>query len=224
MVFPPLSACSQCSHLHFFFFFHLPLTKTKQWFPSSFKWKVSARSMTLPPEGQVAGYLRCVKLRKVQRPSAGTLLLHCAHGAMWLLPGHGRAYPKPHSFQFKCSLVFHSTAKEFLDFLCFCVSWLSPVVLHKIRLHLLFCVSSSYRNDGDVFFLSFYALSLAKSTSTVRIRLELSVEPGSTSQLLESQAWTAAGTDLPPEPNGQCQQCVGLCHQVFSAHIYFKTG
>lgn len=54
--------------------------------------------------------------------------------------------------------------------------------------------------------------------------LELPVEPSSTSQLLESQAWTAAGTDLPPEPNGQCQQCVGLCHQVFSAHIYFKTG
>lgn len=115
-----------------------------------------------------------MKLRKVQHPSAGTLLLHRAHGAMWLLPGQGRAYPKPHSFQFKCSLVFHSTAKELLDFLCLCVSWLSPVVLRKIRLHLLFCASSSYRNDGDVFFLSFYALSLSKSTSTAQIRFRAS--------------------------------------------------
>lgn len=165
-----------------------------------------------------------VKLRKVQCPSAGTLLLHCAHGAMWLLPGQGRTYPKPHSFQFKCSLVFHSTAKELLDFLYFCVSWLSPVVLSKIWLHLLFRASSSYRNDVEVFSLSFYALSLAKSTWTARMWLELPVEPSSTSQLLESQAWIAAGTDPPPETNGQCQQCVCLCRQVFSDHIYFKAG
>lgn len=102
-------------------------------------------------------------------------LLCCAHGDVRLLPGRGRASPKSSSFHSKGSLLFFfpspgefcSTAKKLLDFfllLCFLI--ISSSGMWDPVKFALFSWIPFYRNGAEIFFLSLYALPLAKTSST----------------------------------------------------------
>lgn len=165
-----------------------------------------------------------------------TFLLCCALGDVQLLPGHGRANPKCNSFQFKGSLLlllpfpppclqgsFTALLRNYLIFFT-AVSWLSPVVVCEIWLSkfALFSWVPFYRNGAEIFFLSLYALPLAKTSSTVLtlvrccLRAQLHLSATGVQSLDSSRALGPF-----PKPNGKLSaECVYLPSVIFCLSLF----
>lgn len=160
------------------------------------------------------------------------MFLPChTRGDVRLLPGHGRANPKCNSFQLKGSFFFFfffsmgvSTAllRNYLIFF----TWLSPVVICEIQLNLLFFSwLPFYRTGAAIFFVSLYALPLAKTSSAALTHVRYCFRAQLYFAATRIQSWDSSRA-LDPCQNlmENHQQCVCICHQLSSAQFVLRQG